>query len=153
MAAARDTTFRSRKDLRNHRTILLQASAEFERERIRERVLAGLQRARVQGRRLGRPRARPPIDGLQRVAGPPVHVAAERLGVSRVEPVIGQIKQARGFRQFLLRGFEKVQGEVVSPLRLTASGTRASRSGMAPTPVRPSPTAATDVVSAQHAAT
>ena len=28
-----------------------------------------------------------------------------------VEPVIGQIKQARGFRQFLLRGFEKVQGE------------------------------------------
>jgi hypothetical protein len=28
-----------------------------------------------------------------------------------VEPVFGQIKQARGFRQFLLRGFEKVQGE------------------------------------------
>jgi transposase len=28
-----------------------------------------------------------------------------------VEPVIGQIKQARGFRQFLMRGFEKVQGE------------------------------------------
>ena len=28
-----------------------------------------------------------------------------------VEPVIGQIKQARGFRQFLLRGFDKVQGE------------------------------------------
>ena len=28
-----------------------------------------------------------------------------------VEPVIDQIKQARGFRQFLLRGFEKVQGE------------------------------------------
>jgi len=28
-----------------------------------------------------------------------------------VEPVIGQIKHARGFRQFLLRGFEKVQGE------------------------------------------
>jgi transposase len=28
-----------------------------------------------------------------------------------VEPVIGQIKQARGFRQFLLRGLAKVQGE------------------------------------------
>ncbi|MGH7175845.1 MAG: IS1182 family transposase [Tepidisphaeraceae bacterium] len=28
-----------------------------------------------------------------------------------VEPVIGQIKHARGFRQFLLRGFEKVQSE------------------------------------------
>ena len=28
-----------------------------------------------------------------------------------VEPVFGQIKQARGFRQFLLRGLENVQGE------------------------------------------
>ncbi len=28
-----------------------------------------------------------------------------------VEPVYGQIKQARGFRQFLLRGIDKVQGE------------------------------------------
>ena len=28
-----------------------------------------------------------------------------------VEPVIGQIKQARGFRQFLLRGVDKVRGE------------------------------------------
>jgi hypothetical protein len=27
------------------------------------------------------------------------------------EPVFGQIKQARGFRQFLLRGFEKVRAE------------------------------------------
>jgi transposase len=36
-------------------------------------------------------------------------VYAARKGI--VEPVIGQIKQVRGFRQFLLRGFEKVQGE------------------------------------------
>ena len=28
-----------------------------------------------------------------------------------VEPVFGQIKQCRGFRQFLLRGLEKVNGE------------------------------------------
>jgi hypothetical protein len=28
-----------------------------------------------------------------------------------VEPVFGQIKQGRGFRQFLLRGLEKVRGE------------------------------------------
>ena len=35
---------------------ILGAIAEFERERIRERVLAGLQRARAQGKRLGRPR-------------------------------------------------------------------------------------------------
>ena len=36
-------------------------------------------------------------------------VYAARKGM--VEPVIGQIKQARGFRQFLLRGVENVQGE------------------------------------------
>ena len=36
-------------------------------------------------------------------------VYAARKGI--VEPVFGPIKQARGFRQFLLRGFEKVQGE------------------------------------------
>ena len=35
---------------------VLGAIAEFERERIRERVVAGLQRARSQGKRLGRPR-------------------------------------------------------------------------------------------------
>jgi DNA invertase Pin-like site-specific DNA recombinase len=62
---------------------ILGAISEFERERIRERVLAGLQRAKTQGRRLGRPLGKPPIDGLQRVAGLPVPVAAERLGVSR----------------------------------------------------------------------
>jgi hypothetical protein len=28
-----------------------------------------------------------------------------------VEPVLGQIKQGRGFRQFLLRGLEKVRAE------------------------------------------
>lgn len=36
-------------------------------------------------------------------------IYAARKGI--VEPVFGQIKHARGFRQFLLRGFEKVQGE------------------------------------------
>jgi transposase len=34
-----------------------------------------------------------------------------RLRKQTVEPVIGQIKQARGFRQFLLRGFGKVRHE------------------------------------------
>ena len=34
-----------------------------------------------------------------------------RLRKQTVEPVIGQIKQARGFRQFLLRGFSKVRHE------------------------------------------
>jgi len=34
-----------------------------------------------------------------------------RLRKSVVEPVFGQIKQARGFRQFMLRGLHKAQGE------------------------------------------
>src|ERR1700724_2117933 len=45
---------------------VLGAIAEFERDRIRERVMAGLQRARAQGTRLGRPRTRPaalPVPG------------------------------------------------------------------------------------------
>ena len=33
------------------------------------------------------------------------------LRMATVEPVFGQIKQGRGFRQFLLRGLQKVQGE------------------------------------------
>ena len=44
---------------------------------------------------------------LQTKAGAAVYAA--RKGI--VEPVFGQIKQARGFRQFLLRGIQKVRGE------------------------------------------
>jgi putative DNA-invertase from lambdoid prophage Rac len=62
---------------------VLGAIAEFERERIRERILAGLQRARTQGRRLGRPKARVPIERLQAVSGRSVDDAARTLGVSR----------------------------------------------------------------------
>jgi hypothetical protein len=36
-------------------------------------------------------------------------IYAQRKGI--VEPVFGQIKHARGFRQFLLRGIDKVRGE------------------------------------------
>ena len=62
---------------------VLGAIAEFERERLRERVVAGLQRARMQGRRLGRPKAAPPIERLQTVAGLSNRAAAKRLGVAR----------------------------------------------------------------------
>jgi transposase len=44
---------------------------------------------------------------LQTKAGAAVYAARKCI----VEPVFGQIKQARGFRQFLLRGIEKVRGE------------------------------------------
>jgi transposase len=39
------------------------------------------------------------------------HTSPYRLRKQLPEPVFGQIKQARGFRQFLLRGFEKVRRE------------------------------------------
>ena len=39
------------------------------------------------------------------------HNSPYRLRKQLPEPVFGQIKQARGFRQFLLRGLEKVQAE------------------------------------------
>lgn len=39
------------------------------------------------------------------------HRSRYRLRKQTVEPVFGQIKQARGFRQFLLRGLDKTRGE------------------------------------------
>jgi DNA invertase Pin-like site-specific DNA recombinase len=47
---------------------ILGAIAEFERARIAERVKAGLQRARAQGKRLGRPRASVPVERVQAVS-------------------------------------------------------------------------------------
>jgi DNA invertase Pin-like site-specific DNA recombinase len=59
---------------------ILAALAEFERERIRERVLAGLQRARAQGKRLGRPRILPVEIVVQ---GRSVRDSARLWGVSK----------------------------------------------------------------------
>src|SRR5262245_2584813 len=59
---------------------ILAALAEFERERIRERVLAGLQRARAQGKRLGRRRVHPAVG---EVPGGTVRAAANAWGVSK----------------------------------------------------------------------
>ena len=59
---------------------ILGAIAEFERARIADRVKAGLQRARAQGKRLGRPRkVRPTIV----VPGGSVREAARAWGVSK----------------------------------------------------------------------
>ncbi|MGH9608729.1 MAG: transposase, partial [Bryobacteraceae bacterium] len=44
---------------------------------------------------------------VQTRAGKAIYAAPKGI----VEPVFGQIKQARGFRQFLLRGLKKVRGE------------------------------------------
>jgi DNA invertase Pin-like site-specific DNA recombinase len=62
---------------------VLGAIAEFERARIAERVRAGLQRARAQGKRLGRPHTTLPLERLHEVAGSSAAQAAATLGVSR----------------------------------------------------------------------
>jgi DNA invertase Pin-like site-specific DNA recombinase len=60
---------------------ILGAIAEFERARIAERVRAGLERARRDGRRLGRPRATPLPNDVP--AGLSVRQAAGLWGVSK----------------------------------------------------------------------
>lgn len=54
---------------------ILSAIAEFERSRIQERVVAGLARAKAQGRKLGRPERDIPDEQLATVRGLPVREA------------------------------------------------------------------------------
>ncbi len=61
---------------------ILAALAEFERERIAERVRAGLARLRAEGRQLGRPKRRIPSSLLEPVRGLSIRAAAAKLGVS-----------------------------------------------------------------------
>ena len=62
---------------------ILGAIAEFERSRVIERVQAGLQRAKRQGRTLGRPRRAISPRQLTRVEGLSSRAAAKVLGVPR----------------------------------------------------------------------
>jgi DNA invertase Pin-like site-specific DNA recombinase len=62
---------------------VLSAISQFERDRISERVRAGLQRARAQGKRLGRPQRPVPVERISAVQHLPLDEAAESLGVSR----------------------------------------------------------------------
>jgi len=62
---------------------ILASVAQFERERIIERVKAGLARAKRQGRRLGRPPRRVTERELVEVEGLPLREAARRLRVSK----------------------------------------------------------------------
>src|SRR5260221_5642699 len=52
-----------------------------------------------------------PVHRMSRTLHPNASAAVYAARKAIVEPGFGQIKQARGFRQFLLRGLEKVQGE------------------------------------------
>jgi hypothetical protein len=67
-------------------------------------------------------RAKHPAQGKRKITGPLTKAMRDKLKRAGwrsryrfrkqiVEPVFGQIKQARGFRQFLLRGIEKVRAE------------------------------------------
>jgi transposase len=85
--------------------------AVLARHKIRAYVATGRQRhgeasARGRGAR-GGPRVRAMRTRLARAG----YRGRYRLRKQTVEPVFGQIKQARGFRQFLLRGLEKVRAE------------------------------------------
>src|SRR5207344_3018289 len=51
------------------------------------------------------------VDAMRAKSKAGGHEGPYRLRKQRPEPVFGQIKQARGFRQFLMRGFEKVRAE------------------------------------------
>ena len=62
---------------------ILGAIAEFERERIRERVKLGMARAKAQGKPVGRPRRAVTDIDLAAVAHLPVRQAAVALGVSK----------------------------------------------------------------------
>lgn len=56
----------------------------------------------------------PPPTAKERMAAKVRTSAGKALYARRkviVEPVFGQIKEARGFRRFLLRGLEKIRGE------------------------------------------
>lgn len=57
------------------------------------------------------PREASRVERMERKLETKVGAAIYATRKSIVEPVFGQIKQARGFRQFLLRGIEKVRGE------------------------------------------
>jgi DNA invertase Pin-like site-specific DNA recombinase len=62
---------------------LLAVIAEFERARIQERVMAGLARAKAQGRKLGRPEREISFEQLATIRGLPLREAARRLGIPR----------------------------------------------------------------------
>jgi DNA invertase Pin-like site-specific DNA recombinase len=61
---------------------VLSAVAQFERDRLRERVMAGLQRVKAQGKRLGRPKSEVPVERVASVAHLSIGAAATALGVS-----------------------------------------------------------------------
>jgi DNA invertase Pin-like site-specific DNA recombinase len=101
---------------------VLGAVAEFEREMIRERVRAGVSRAKAQGKRLGRPplaldlaRARTLLDG-----GASMRAAAKTLGTNA--RTLTRALSAREVGQFLTGGFGPDEGAAESSARQGSPG-------------------------------
>jgi len=64
--------------------------------------------------RSAQPDAKPKVSRVEAMRGKLKaggHASPYRLRKQLPEPVFGQVKQARGFRQFLMRGLDKVRGE------------------------------------------
>ena len=62
---------------------ILAALSQFERERLKERTISGLNRARAQGKRLGRPAVAVPVEKLESIKDLSVRDGAKLLGVAR----------------------------------------------------------------------
>jgi transposase len=91
----------------------LESADELER-RIEGFIATGKQKHgehRLPAKRGPLPKGATRVDRMKRKLKTKVGKAVYAARKCVVEPVFGQIKQARGFRQFLLRGKEKVKGE------------------------------------------
>jgi hypothetical protein len=91
----------------------LESADELERK-IEGFIATGKQKHgehRLPARRGPLPKGATRVDRMKRKLQTKVGKAVYAARKCVVEPVFGQIKQARGFRQFLLRGKEKVKGE------------------------------------------
>jgi transposase len=89
-------------------------SLERPEQRIEAYVATGKQKHgehRLPARRGPLPKGATRVERMKRKLQTKVGQAVYAARKCVVEPVFGQIKQARGFRQFLLRGLKKVQGE------------------------------------------
>ena len=89
-------------------------SAEQPERKIEGFIATGKQKHgehRLPGPRGPLPKGATKVDRMKRKLKTKVGKAIYAARKCVVEPVFGQIKQARGFRQFLLRGKEKVKGE------------------------------------------
>jgi transposase len=79
-----------------------------------EPVAASQPEAEPQSASASKPQAEPKptrVEAMRAKIKAGGHASPYRLRKQLPEPVFGQIKQARGFRQFLLRGFENVRAE------------------------------------------